>query len=99
MITLKTISTLPPEGFKFYQPETNFWFTTHIDFWSRVDEIIAHRKMNKLPVTFDRNCVAKELGDFTCARLNNNPDICQDSDRKWDQPVYVSGCASCMGGR
>lgn len=70
----------PPQGYIFFQPQTNWWSSPGFTFWQTVDEIIKMRKANPRFAdqwTMERNAVAEELDVFTCLRLANNPLYCQ----------------------
>lgn len=67
----------PPNGYVYFQPQTNWWSTPGLTFWQTVDEIVAMRKKNQRPdLTTDREAVANELDWFTCVRLKHNGQWC-----------------------
>lgn len=63
---------MPPGGFIFYQPQTNWWAPQGLTFYQVRDEIINHRKKNPRFAdqwSTDPDKVADELDFFTCLRL------------------------------
>lgn len=71
---LKSRSVFPPNGFLFFQPQTDWSSSPGLTFDQTVDEIIRHRMANPrfmLPV--DRASVEAELDEYTCLRIANNP--------------------------
>lgn len=80
---IRTDQTFPPAGYEFHDRITGKRYTdTHTPFASRVKEIIRDRQANARlftdPKAVDELYVSKELSEYTCARLNNNPKFCTD---------------------
>lgn len=72
-------NTWPNGGWIFYQPETNWWAPDPMSnsFTVQVSNIIAHRSINpRFNLSTDRTSVENDLENYTCARLNNNPQWC-----------------------
>lgn len=70
MPTLKSRNEFPPNGWLFYQAETDWNAPKHIGFNETVNAIMQHRKANprfNLPTDFE--AVASELEDYTVKRL------------------------------
>jgi hypothetical protein len=84
----------PPNGFMFTDARSGLSFGEQGEFGSVVLAIIKHRQANPkiYPknnlATFDYESVARELEQFTCARLNNNPRYCESGEPK---PVSTDG--------
>lgn len=90
---------LPPQGWLYYQPQTNWTSTFGLTFWQVVDQIREMRLKNPrfaAQWTTDRNAIADELDFFTCVRLHNDPRWCTPEGQKkttappqwqtWQQP-------------
>ena len=73
---LKSRTTYPPDGWTFFQPQTGKSFGG-LTFLQTVDAIVEHRRANpRFGLSVDPDVVARELDDYTCARINHNPHYC-----------------------
>ncbi len=77
MPRLKSRNHFPPNGWKFYQPQTQWELPGNLSFNAAVLEIIQHRKQKsaflknlKLPIEYD--AVSDELDEFNAARCINS---------------------------
>lgn len=73
----------PPEGWAFYQPETDWHAPMPLQyrFEEQVQNIITMRKANpRFNLATDFETVAKQLGDYTCARLGHHKKYCVQID-------------------
>lgn len=80
MWRVKSKSTFPPQGWLFYQPETNWRPPMPMvdDFNTTVRKIIAHRSANpRFNLSVDFETVSQELENFTCARLKFDTTHCE----------------------
>lgn len=85
MISLRpeVIKGWPPQGWEYYQPETNWWAPTpfQFNFQQQVANIIAMRKANpRFNLATDFDSVASDLADFTCRKVQNHANFCVDTD-------------------
>jgi hypothetical protein len=73
---LKSRKSEPPGGWLFFQPQTGKSFGGST-FMQTVNAIIEHRQANsRFGLSVNPDAVAKELDDYTCARINHNPHYC-----------------------
>lgn len=76
---LKSRRIFPPDGWSFFQPQTNWHAPPGLSFDDVVEQIIRHRLANP---RFAANWsvepaeVAEELDTFTCTRLAMDPNYC-----------------------
>jgi len=67
---LKSKVNFPPNGWEFYQPETNWRANPHVGFDQVVAQIIEHRKANpRFNLATDRDTVNAQLETHTEARI------------------------------
>lgn len=79
----QTKGPLVPGGFEFHDRITNIRYSdTHTFFDERVAQIVRDRLANRRLYTDEnlgtKSQVAVELGEYTCARLGNDPRWCTD---------------------
>lgn len=76
---IKDRNTWPQGGWVFYQPQTGWWAPDPMSnsFNYQVANIIAHRRKNpRFNLALDPDTVAFDLEQYTCSRLNGNPQWC-----------------------
>lgn len=102
---LKTRNQFPPGGWVYVQPETG-WKAPRpkIDSFSEtVKKTINHRRNNPgKGMNTDAYAVERDLDDFTCHRLDNDPKWCSSTDvySATTQPKNEdSECSSCGGAK
>lgn len=98
---------MPPSGYRFDDPITGKKYADlHTSFEGRVREIIRDRNANHRLFIDERfvsaEYVARELSEFCCRRLKNNPMFCSNGLPKINQlvqsPVVLRGktCRFCQ---
>lgn len=90
---LKSRRMFPPGAFGYYEPRTGWQSPVGLDFDTTVNMIVQHRIANPRFAeqwSTDREVVADELDDYTCKRLNNDPQHCDDSPA----PPFLKGLSS-----
>src|SRR5688500_19401098 len=91
---LKSRSSFPPQGWRFFQPETGWEapFPLANSFDQQVQNIIAHRRNNpRFNLSTDPVVVANQLERFTAYRLKGDPNWVQfgpedQAQKKTSQP-------------
>lgn len=69
---LKSRNMFPPNGWAYYQPETNWQSNPNVGFSDVVQQIIEHRKANpRFNLSTDVGTVERELEQYTEARLRS----------------------------
>lgn len=99
---------LPPQGYLYYQPQTNWTSTFGLTFWQVVDQIRDMRLKNPRFAgqwSTDRNAIAEELDFFTCVRLRDDPRWCTQKKttapgqwQTWEPPLPPSPPKSAGAG-
>ena len=84
---LKSFTTLPPGGFSYTQPETKMTFRQYLPIREQANLVLDHRKANTLPrATY--NEVVDDIEEWTCLRLNNDPEWCiVEAQKKTSAPL------------
>lgn len=82
-LLIRTEGPFPPSGYEFQDRITGKRYSdTHSQFSERVKQIIKDRLANRRLFTdeklVDPLYVSKELSEYTCARLRNDPKYCTD---------------------
>jgi hypothetical protein len=71
---LKSRTTWPPEGWRFFEPATGWNAPSGLDFNTLVAVIIKHRKANRQhKKSTDPEVVAQELDDYMCDWIRSHP--------------------------
>ena len=83
VLLIRTNGVMPPGGYAYRDPKTGkHYVDMHTNFKTRVTEIIRDRKANPgiYPATaiveFDYDYVARQLSEYNCMRLGNDPRYC-----------------------
>lgn len=92
---IRTNGPMPPGGFQFSDPITGKKYADlHTSFEGRVAEIIRDRNANHRLFTDDRlvsaEHVSRELSEFCCRKLKNNPMFCSNGLPQINQLAPVS---------
>lgn len=89
-LRLKSIKTVPKNGFVYVQPETGRPMGGMYSFSYVVNEMVAHRKGNNLP----RANKAEASIDLENYTINLHPELAYDPGYIVQERV-TAGCASC----
>jgi hypothetical protein len=88
---LKTITSFPPGGFTYTQPESKLKFSQLIPLPDQAKLVAAHRKANGYSGATVSEA-ANDIEEWTCLRLNNDPEYCITDTQKKTAPLrFVSG--------
>lgn len=82
---LRNISTFPPGGFLYKQKETGFKPTPMMPFPTVIAEVLGHRRGNNLAGA-TREEVERDVHEFNCQRLGNDPRWCESNVKKNSNP-------------
>lgn len=97
MIRLLTHAKCPPGEFYYIQGGTvTKKFPPTPEIRSLASKVANFRRANNLPGATQDQALA-DIDAFTCARLNNNPRWCIDTDRPIPNEIVRStgGCSTC----
>lgn len=74
---LKSRRQFPPGHFSYFQPQTGWSAPLGLTFDQVVAALIKHRIANpRFDLSTEPEMVAKELDEYTCLRLGNDPNYC-----------------------
>jgi hypothetical protein len=87
---LKTITNFPPGGFTYTQPETKMEFRQYLPLRDQAAAVADHRKANALPRATLSEAM-QDIENWTCQRLNNDPEWCIAPAQKKTSPLLRFG--------
>lgn len=87
---LKSITNFPPGGFSYTQSETKMRFQQYLPLRDQAALVADHRKANRLPRVSIPEAM-QDIENWTCLRLNNDPEWCIVDVKKKASPLRRFG--------